>query len=285
MMNREKLGLQHKDILFTALKSAGTNLSEYSFANLYLFRNVHDYHVISDHETWIEGLTRKGQRYIMPTRDIREIEASYLRDILTEYENMYPIPEEWLTAFSGEEYLFSYSNDDSDYIHHIEKMGSYAGKKMHKKKNLLTQFLALYTHQALPLTEKEMDDARRILDLWQKEMTVAPEDTDYYSTREALTLYDELILCGGIYYADNEPAGFIIGEELNEKVFALHFAKGLRRYKGIYQFMYNNFANIMPKKYCCFNFEQDMGNEALRQAKESYYPEEMVKKYNVALKK
>jgi len=91
------------------------------------------------------------------------------------------------------------------------------------------------------------------------------------------------VLCGGIYYVEGEPAGFIIGEEINDTTFALHFAKGRRKFKGIYQYMYNQFANILPKKYTHVNFEQDMGNLALKIAKASYHPERMVRKYRVRL--
>jgi hypothetical protein len=147
----------------------------------------------------------------------------------------------------------------------------------------LHQFEKLYSYTALPLTSDRLPDARNVLDTWQEESGSLQNDTDFYPCAEALRLYDELILCGGIYYIDNEPAGFVIGEELDEPTFALHFAKGKRKYKGLYQFMYNQFARIMPAKYASFNFEQDLGIESLRRSKASYQPEKLLKKYRVSL--
>jgi uncharacterized protein len=80
---------------------------------------------------------------------------------------------------------------------------------------------------------------------------------------------------------NEDPAGFIMGEELNHSMFAFHFAKGKRKYKGMYQFMYNHFAKMLPKKYEVLNFEQDLGKLALKIAKASYNPERMLKKYRV----
>ena len=81
-----------------------------------------------------------------------------------------------------------------------------------------------------------------------------------------------------------EPAGFILGEGLGDSIFALHFAKGLTKFKGIYQFMYNHFAGIMSDRYELLNFEQDLGNPELRHAKSSYRPDRMIHKYRVSLK-
>ncbi|MDR3236899.1 MAG: phosphatidylglycerol lysyltransferase domain-containing protein, partial [Spirochaetia bacterium] len=97
-------------------------------------------------------------------------------------------------------------------------------------------------------------------------------------------MIDELSLSGTIYYAGGRPAGFILGEKLTDDSYALHFAKGLTVFKGIYPFMYNSFAKSLREQYGFLNFEQDLGSPALRQAKASYRPDMMLKKYMVSLK-
>ena len=179
---------------------------------------------------------------------------------------------------------YTYDDGESDYIHATKKMGSYSGKKMHKKRNLLNQFLNLYDNEVHQLVGKKFDDAYRILEQWNVETNLAIDDSDFFPCKEALDHYEALHICGGIYYAEGEPAGFIIGEEINDKTFAIHFAKATRKFKGIYQFMFNNLANILPEKYEYLNFEQDLGKESLRQAKSTYRPDKMIKKYRVSLK-
>ena len=105
--------------------------------------------------------------------------------------------------------------------------------------------------------------------------------TDYRACREALTRMDELVLCGGIWYAEDTPSGFILGEELGSDTYALHFAKGLVAYKGIYQYIFSSFATVLPGQYRYLNFEQDLGIQELRRSKESYRPERMLPKYRV----
>jgi hypothetical protein len=283
-MHKEKLTFDHKEFLYERLRKIDTPVSEYSFANLYLFRRNHDYEVLFDEETFIRGKTYDEKTYIMPAFDIRNKDVAYLKEVMKEADFLFPIPEEWLAIFNGGDFEYSYSEDDTDYLYTIEKMSTFKGNMMHKKKNLLNQFMKLYTHEAYPLVETHMADAYTILDQWQEDMGVSREETDYSPCQEALKRYDDLVICGGIYYVDKEPGGFIIGEEMNEETFALHFAKGKRKFKGLYQYMYNTFASILSKKYKWMNFEQDLGKMELRIAKASYYPDLLVKKYRVKYK-
>jgi hypothetical protein len=284
-MKTEKLDLSHKELLYDRLKSIDTAIAEYSFANLYLFRKNHQYEVIIDREIFIKGITYDSYSYLMPTSDIRRTDREYLKELVKSVHFLFPIPEEWLEAFDRNEFEFSSAAGDADYMYTVEKMSTYRGRRLHKKRNLLKQFTTLYNHEAFPLTTGRLDHAVSILRAWQEESGAHIEEADFYPCMEAIRLYDELVLCGGIYYADREPAGFIIGEELNQETFVLHFAKGRIKYTGIYQYMFNNFARILPSKYHFMNLEQDLDRETLRHAKTSYVPDIMVKKFRVSLKK
>jgi len=278
----EPLAFHHKDILHQRLKSIPTFLSEYSFANLYLFRQTHQFHLVRDHqEMWITGKAYDGHSFVMPTHDLRTQSLEPLLAFSKDYDFIFPIDEEWLSAFDGKRIAAAFDEGDSDYIYTTEQMSSFKGQKMHGKKNLLNQFLSLYSPEAKPLTKERMGDARDILDAWQEDMAESKEKTDYASCLEAFELYDELVLCGGIYYVDQEPAGLIMGEEFNKKMFTLHFAKGKRKFKGMYQYMFNHFTKMLPHQYTYLNLEQDLGKLALKIAKASYHPEQMLKKYRI----
>jgi uncharacterized protein len=280
-MIEEPLSLYHKNLLYESLRAIGTAVSEYSFANLYLFRKKHEYSVLAGKELFIAGKTYDGVRYIMPTKEVGRIDKALLDEAVEQYGMLFPVIEEWLPLFNTAEYAIDYDEAESDYLHAIEKLATYKGRRFHDKKNLLNQFRSRYAHRAMPLTTDRLDDARAVLALWQEQSGSPADQTDYDACSKALTLYDELTLCGAIYYVGEKPAGFILGEELNSATFAIHFAKGDRTYKGIYQFMYHQFATIMPAKYAAFNFEQDLGLESLKRAKASYQPERMLRKYRV----
>jgi len=283
-MRSEKLGIDHKDLLVPRLKAMKTSLSEYTFPNLYLFRANHDYEVMIDKEIFIRGRSYDGRTYIMPTSDVRRIDTPYLKDLMRDVEFLFPIPEEWLTAFDLAEFDVTFAEGDADYVYTVEKMSTYKGRNLHKKRNLLKQFLELHTHDARPLTNDRLNEARAILNEWLAASDMKPDGTDYGPCLEALERYEELVLCGGITYANDEPAGFVLGEELNPETFVLHFAKARTKFKGIYQYLFNNFAMILPPSYKYLNLEQDLDKENLRIFKSSYVPDLLLKKARVRLK-
>jgi hypothetical protein len=284
-MRTEKLSFGHKDLLVPRLKAVKTSLSEYTFPNLYLFRANHDYEVIHDKEIFVKGRSYDGHTYLMPTSDVRLLDTAHLKELMREVEFLFPLPEEWLTAFNLEEFEVTFQKGDADYVYTVDKMSTYRGRNLHKKRNLLKQFLERYAHAARPLTNDALDEARFILGDWLRTAGMQVDETDYGPCLEALDRYEELVLCGGIYYAENEPAGFVLGEELNPETFVLHFAKARTKFKGIYQYLFNNFAKILPPSYKYLNLEQDLDKENLRVFKSSYVPEVLLKKARVKLRK
>lgn len=284
-MQFEPLEIRHKDLLFERLRAVTVPVSEYSFANLYLFREAHRYEVAVGDCVCVRGRTYDGGTYLMPVEPSSLTGPDRIRELLREADFLFPIPEQWLDRFPSAEFTVSYRDGDADYLYTVAKMSTYAGRRLHKKRNLLKQFTEAHRHEALPLTNDRLDDARSVLDAWRRELTGDPAETDYGPCAEALARYDELVLCGGIVYADGEPAGFALGEEINDETFALHFAKGRTVFKGIYQYLFNSFAKVLPPKYRYLNLEQDLDKENLRVFKSSYVPDVMVPKAWVSLRR
>ncbi|MBI5640097.1 MAG: DUF2156 domain-containing protein [Nitrospirae bacterium] len=284
-MVSEKLSFSHRDLLYERLKKIDTQISEYSFPNLFLFRRAHNYEVISDREIFIRGIAYDGHTYLMPTVEAKDIDPLLLKEMMGTVDFLFPVPESWLSVFPEDKFEFSHTKGEMDYIYTVGKMSTYPGRHLHRKRNLLKHFTSSYEHRAVPLTREHIENAIFILKEWQEETGQGELKSDYGPCLEALGMSEELLLCGGIYYADDEPAGFILGEELNEETFVLHFAKARKKFRGIYQYIFSNFARILPPKYRYLNLEQDLDNEALRIAKASYKPDLMLRKMRVSLRR
>ena len=278
-IKEQLLELSHKAILQPLLSQIQLPISEYSFANLYLFRKEHKYSVISGDIVAVRGITYDGTSYIMPVKPMDFEYAEKLTQLLISGSCLFPIADDWLHFFTEKGLSYYYNDGDSDYVYTKEKLATYPGKKLHGKRNLLYQFTAKYSATVLPLTSERINDALYVLDEWKKESGTS---ADVSACSEACMLLDELNLCGSIYYVDDKPAAFIIGEAITVDMFAIHFAKAITSYKGIYQYLYNHCANALPANYKFFNFEQDLGVEALRFAKRSYQPDMIVTKYRVS---
>ncbi len=289
-MNRTPLGFEHLKTVTEHLSVIGMHISEFSFPNLYLFRKTHEYELLeTDHGNFISGKSYDGQKYLMPLTNPDTAEEGCfdeLKGLLStgEWNFVFPVPEEWLDCFGEEDFRREYSENDSDYLFFTEKFKTYPGKKMHKKKNLLNQFLNNYEPLLVPLTDEVLEDAKSILELWQHTSPQEIAASDYHQCMEALEKRDELGLTGAMAFADGKPAGFLLGEPLNDETFTIHFAKADISFKGIYQFLFSRFANDFCPHFEFMNLEQDMGNEGLRKTKVSYRPDLMAHKYRIFLK-
>lgn len=286
-MDFKKLEYGDRARLAPILRAKNSFLSEYSFTNAYLFRIPHKYEIAAcGNCTFLRGVTYDGFRYMMPVCPIETIPLKKILLMAGHTDFFFPIQENWLKYFPEQYFEYSYDDGDSDYLYLTERLATLAGRKLAKKRNLLKQYNEGYETADFPLTPERFGDAKAILDTWEKEIQENPNHgTDYRETLEALEKMTEFNLRGMISYADSKPSGFVLGEELNDETFVLHFAKGCREYKGIFQHLYNSFAQTLMERYKFMNFEQDLGKDSLRQAKSTYYPDDMMKKYRVRLKK
>ncbi|NOY08596.1 MAG: DUF2156 domain-containing protein [Spirochaetes bacterium] len=282
-MNIEKLNLKHKAVISRHIAENHSRISEYSFANLYLFREVHDYRLLVNDDIYILGKTYDKKEYIMPLSPVTPETAKDLCRHMEEYPLCFPIEESTLSHFTSLNLHFSYHDGDSDYIYSRDKISHYPGRKLHKKRNLLKQFKEKYSFKEKVLSENNKADALTILSKWQEDIGAEENETDYAACKEAINLMETLDLTGCICYVDDEPGGFLLGEELSRNTFVIHFAKGRRKFKGLYQFMYSNFAKKLPDNIKYINFEQDLGKLSLKIAKSSYQPDLLLKKYRLQL--
>ena len=281
----ETIDLKHYDCLTDRFHKMNLQISDYTFANIYLFRKTSNYEFLKkDCGLFVSGQNKQKQCYIMPLTDPHGCDIQTFKEILHEQKFFFPIPKEWLSYFPEDKFIISCDESESDYIYLTEKMAAFKGRQYVRHRNHLHQFLSLYITESKPISVNNFQDAMIILKEWQDSSKLAPDKTDFEQCSEALQKFSGLALWGTIYYIVGKPVGFIIGEALNNDTFCLHFAKASTKYHGIYEFMFNDTAKRLLSQYKYLNLEEDMGNKNLRRAKSSYGPEFLLKKYRISIR-
>lgn len=200
------------------------------------------------------------------------------------WDFLFPIPQAWLDCFDENEFAISKSPDDSDYLYITKKFKTYSGKSMHRKKNLLNQFIKNNESRLVLLSSDMKGHAREVLEQWQENTPREFYQNDYTQCAEAIEKYQILKLTVALAYANERPIGLIIGEPLNKDTFIIHFAKADIRVKGAYQYLFSQFARDFCPDYQYINLEQDLGDEGLRKTKISYRPDLMSHKFRVSIR-
>jgi len=276
-----------KDEMQQKLYLAADGVSEFTFAGLYLFRKRYRYRVsrLEDKTFIISGIQpqhadgENAKKFFMtplaaPGRGVLE-ELFKTHDFWKNIPDSILIPERERLEEWGIE--INEDRDNFDYLYLRSDLAELPGKKYHKKRNLVAQFLKSYTHEEKPLTPELINEAKKVLELWREQKG---NESDYIASMEVLEHFGELNMRGLLFYIDGKPVGWCLGEPIARgSMFTVHFEKGLEEYKGIYQYINQAFAASLPGSFTHINREQDLGDEGLRQAKMTYRPSGFVRKY------
>ncbi len=266
-------------LLHPKFQGLAEGISEFTFANIYLFRDTHNYRISQLENDLFVIIGRDGEQpfFMLP---FGLPDKKVLKNLFDKHRMMKAVSELQAQVLKSIGYFVSEDRDNFDYLYSREDLVTLTGRKFHKKKNLLNIFIKNNECQAKPLLEEYRDDALDILERWNDR--IGQEPSDCLAAKEALEKMWELQLCGGIFYIDRRPTAYCLGEELAlGSSFLIQFEKAVLEdeFKGIYQFINQAFASVLPEKYETINREQDLGDSGLRQAKESYRPVGFVKKY------
>mgnify|MGYP000858050807 CR=1 FL=1 len=272
------LTLAHRPLLHPLFQQLRDGISEFTFANIYLFRQNHGYRLSqsADGTIVILGQDKDTPFFILP---FGLPEQPMLERLFHDHGMMKCASKNQADLLAAMQYTVIEDRDNFDYLYRRQALAELGGRNYHKKRNLIKAFVNSNAYRALPLREEFRGDALCVLDDWRAENDQAG---DYEAAREGLEKLEELQLCGGIYYVEERPVAYVLGEELaGVATYLIHFEKAVAGYKGLYQFINQSFASVLPEDYEMINREQDMGDPGLRHAKLSYKPSGFIEKFKI----
>lgn len=279
------LQIQHVDLLKKQINQFKSPFSEYSPANLYLFREIHDYQIDSNACTLI-GKDRHKRPILIPL-DFSCFTGAKVPEIWKELllagYTLYPLTLDqccFLQAQLQTHCEISYEPDESDYIYDRLQLSEMKGRHLSAKRNHIHQLLHTYPDlHTSPLLTSEKPKINRLLESWQHAHQV---ESDISSLLEALE-HLQLLELEGVIIKNNEDIIALSLGERREEMWLFHFAKTHPDYKGASAYLYQQTAQWLPSSLHFLNMEQDMGLPGLRQAKHSFQPSEWLKKYRLRL--
>jgi hypothetical protein len=282
-----------RDSLHPRLSLTHDGVSEFTFSGLYLFRNRYNYRISrnagEDGGFIISGVqpdTGTDEKTFFMT-PCAAPDWKTLEDLFKTHDYWKNVSDSVLSPVKEDlekrGVVFFEDRDNFDYLYYRSELAELAGKKYHKKKNHVNNFLLAYPdHEQKPVSAQTIPEAIEIMEQWRQGRS---EDGDYNASREALDLFDTLALRGTVFYVNGKPAAYCLGESIARgKLFKKNKKKAIDEYKGIYQFVNQSFAESLPRFFTFINREQDLGNEGLRQAKMTYRPCGFVQKYTGKLR-
>ena len=274
-------------------------ISEYSFTNLYMWRNYYQYQFLEHNDHLIlfsrnflskhgTPLSEKdGVLFFMPP--IGENPEEIILELFRNRKNLevHRVPESIVTAleklkeFSELNLQIKEDRDNWDYVYNREELIELPGNKFRNQRRNVQKFEEKYDYKFHLIEDKWLEKCKELQIIWCK-IRECQEDEDLEREQEAIfdafDHYEQLAYNGGLIMIDENPVAYTLGEKLNPETVVIHIEKANINFQGAYQAINNYFC-----KYCCekvqfVNREQDLGDLGLKKAKESYNPVKMIKK-------
>jgi len=278
------LHLEDKVLLDNIFAGMQPRISEFTFANLYLFRLAHDYRLtMAGNALVILARGYGGESYfLLPlTGGAEEALSRLLDDGLTLYGADAPFIGKYL---QGKEVEIIPDRDSFDYLYSRSEMAELPGNRFHKKKNRISYFAGRHAYSIEQYGESHLKGCLDLLDEWRRVREEIENDSvvlEADANAEALRMAGPLGLDGVVAIVDEKIKAFAIGERLNNDTSVCHFEKADPFLEGLYQLIDREFNRLLYTECTYVNKEQDLGVANLRVAKLSYHPVELVEKYRV----
>ena len=233
----------------------------------------------------IAGRSYDGAPQLLPLFDLTEADSATLRAMQGEHGWFCPVADVVLDRLDRTRFVSRAERADADYLYDAAAFRDYAGAGLGAKRAAVERLLARHALQVVDLDPGGAAAALEVLQGWCDDKGLDPDGADAPACREALSLVGgrgpTAALSGHLHFADGEPAGFVLFEELNPGVQVVRFSKALRRFDGIFPAMYRHLARSEAVAARWLNFEQDLGRPNFRRSKLSFRPARLLPKHRV----
>lgn len=174
--------------------------------------------------------------------------------------------------------------DASDYIYEAEKLRTFSGKKLQKRRNHINAFMIEYKdrYRYEEISTGNLAEVKDFLYHWKE--TDIVDDYFHFEKQGAmdiLDLFGKLPYQGGLIRIDDEVRAFVIGSLTSPRMVQINIEKADETIRGLYQVVEKEFLNHHYLETTLVNREDDMGLENLRAAKMALAPSGFIEKYRL----
>ena len=287
------LTLEDKPLCDQLFNQFPPQISEFTFTNLFIWRQAYQIK-ISHLQNFLCLLSeQEGSSFFFPPigeGDVIECYQSLLQYLRGKGipPKIVRVPEavvaqiDWKISGMKAEL----DRNQSDYVYLTQDLTELKGRKYHRKRNHIKQFQEKYSYQYIPLTPEWIPQCLQLETEWcdLRQCEASPGLlNESLAIKEAFTHYEELGVKGGALLINGKVEAFTLGDPLNPETAVIHIEKENPAYEGLYPMINQAFLEHQWSGYLYVNREQDLGEEGLRKAKESYFPHHMVNKYSITL--
>ncbi len=266
---------------------------EYNFANLFCWQEAYQYswRLYKGRLVIYDGVNQCAFMPLGETLPPEEL-AGLCRELML--SGLEPdiglVTDSYLDQYPECDHYFSVTQerDYAEYIYSVDSLCQLNSVKLHKKKNLISQFERLYPAYEIQVLSKKYQDAARAFSrdlLYGQGGLSQTLEAEFMAMEKAFDNFEDLGLAGLALMVDDRMAAFSIFSPLNPSTYNVQFEKSDFDFKGAAQVINQQTALFLQDECQYINREQDLGIRGLRQAKMSYEPEQLLVPHTLSFRR
>ena len=291
--------LGDKELFDKFFKIHPPEISEFTFTNLFMWRNSYNFLFIEsdEHLVLFSREYFKKQKLISPRNKdnifffppIGPQPVELMIQIFESFNEaeFHRVPRRIVDRITNHKKYPSLSleivddRNNWDYVYEVENLKTLPGNRYRQNRRWLKKFLDTYQYDFQIISEDVIDKVKKLQKEWwllrggEEDTALEEEQKAIY---EALDNFTALKFKGALLCSDDKCAAYTFGEMLNPNTLVIHIEKAHMEFEGAYQAINNLFLKNCCENVIYVNREQDLGIPGLRRAKESYKSVHMVEK-------
>lgn len=301
MLSFQPVTLASMQEIYRYLNLSHSRTCDFTVGGIFMWIEYFDYrYCIQDDTLFIMGRLEDDRREIAFSLPLGALPLSRSVGMIEEYcrahgltPNMSAVPEDALPVLRA---AFPTCRVDElvdwgDYLYDSCSLATLMGHKYNKKRNRVNKFAREYPrYEYRRLMPDDVPAVRAFFEERYCRQTDFSEMARYENgaVLQVLDNYARLValgFSGGYIVVDDRIVAFTIGEVLGDTLY-VHIEKALYDYAGSYEAINYRYAADCGSEHpevLYINREDDAGDAGLREAKRSYNPLGILKKYDVFL--
>ena len=273
-------------LLEGAFRNNPPEISEYTFANLFAWRDSYDFRIAQCENFLVIAAVRNAEENFLPLIGKGDI-VSAMKEVLCAAKGSFiRVPESAASLVRSDTFFaVQEDRDNFDYVYRISDLAEFKGRKYDGKRNFVKRFAAANVYEYRPVSDALRNACLEFEERWCS-VKECEKDEGLRNERHAFEVmvknFSLFNLIGGTIVINDSVVALAVAQELAPLTLVMHFLKADASFEGLYPTMVKEFLSRQAPQYALVNFEQDLGAAGLRKSKLSYHLSHMVKKYKVS---
>ncbi len=267
----------------------GHHDSAHSFESVFMWKTDMKLSIYLDEEIYaINSLSDDITTWFFPVGS-EGAKSSFISSLIEKEENFrfrYMTLEDvkFITENFAEKFRIVPASTDSEYIYMREVLVDLPGHHFVKDRGRIRKLTAEHELEVMDIYDAKLDDIYEISSEWDQNKKEYTEVIDHTATDTLIGNYHQLGVRGILLKMDGRPCGVIAGFKLDDNNIDCCLQKTSHNIQGLSCYLRREFVKAVPDEIQFFNWEEDLGIEGLRQAKERMLPDHMISMYTGYIK-